>query len=83
MTPRLLTQREVAELLGVTPRWVKDRRISGRFPATHYVGRSPRYTEAAVRDLLDSLRHNPPQDPEPVGTCRRRRRATRQTAPAR
>lgn len=47
MTDRLLTAAEIAEMLAVPERWVRDHTRSGRIPAVR-LGRYVRYRREAV-----------------------------------
>lgn len=51
-TTRLLNAEEVAGLLRVTPRWVKDKTRANRVPHIQ-LGRYPRYRAAAVRAWVE------------------------------
>jgi predicted DNA-binding transcriptional regulator AlpA len=47
-TDRLLNAQQVADLIGINPRTLRDRRHAGGFPAPIMIGRSPRWKRAAI-----------------------------------
>jgi excisionase family DNA binding protein len=61
---RLLDAGEVAELLNVPVRWVRDATRDGRIPCLR-LGRYVRYRRGAVLGWLDSLESRPQRRPRP------------------
>ena len=59
MTERLLTAKEVAELLSVPESWVREATRAGRLPYVA-LGRYRRYEREAIKDWLAEKRQGPP-----------------------
>jgi predicted DNA-binding transcriptional regulator AlpA len=55
-TDRLLSATQVADLIGINPRTLRDRRHAGGFPAPIMIGRSPRWKRAAIDAWLAKAR---------------------------
>lgn len=51
--PRLLTETEVAEIIGVKPATLRNWRCQNRGPVGRKIGSNVRYTEDAVAEWLD------------------------------
>jgi predicted DNA-binding transcriptional regulator AlpA len=54
---RLLSEAEVAKHLRISVRTLRRLGKSGQGPASVKVGRFTRYTQAAVRDFIESVSH--------------------------
>jgi excisionase family DNA binding protein len=66
----LLTEREAAELLKVSPQTVEGWRHAGTGPPFARIGRSPRYLRRNVRAWVEQRREG---DTKPSSRTRRRR----------
>lgn len=67
MSERLLTARELAELLGLSPDTVLDRFEAGDLPGFRLFGKKGgpvRFRESEVRELLESWRVGPASCPQ-------------------
>jgi predicted DNA-binding transcriptional regulator AlpA len=51
-TDLLLTPKEAAALLSVSPSWLAKSRLTGTGPPFIKIGRAVRYLESAVRDFI-------------------------------
>lgn len=56
VNPRLLNEKEVATLAGVSTSWLQKLRLTGTGPQYYKLGKAVRYAEDDVRRWLDSLR---------------------------